>query len=99
MLDEKRLTIYVYYKIPSREHAKFFSRVQNLSHSIIKLYPHIKTHHQRRLETDIDNNETWMEIYHNILRYEIKSFSTQLSVLAEQNELPKERKCEVFMTI
>lgn len=100
MLDEsKRLTLYIYYKIPAIDQAKFLMMVKNLNNQVAEFYPHLKIRHEKRLELDAEKRELWMEVYQNINPHDIEKFSTNLSSLAEQLGLPKERKCERFVSV
>ena len=98
MIDEK-VTVYVYYKIPTHQHSYFLLAVKNLNHAIKELYPFLETNHLKRPLLDADNRELWMETYQGIPSIKLENFYDDLAKLAEQNELPSERKYEAFISL
>lgn len=93
------LTMYVYYKIPTNERAIFLSAVRNLNQVMKTHYPFLATNQQKRPELDRENKELWMETYHGIPNSVMEKFTMDLTLFAEQQGLPKERKQEIFISL
>lgn len=93
------LTMYVYYKIPTRERTHFLSALAALNGAVTARYPHLKTQHQKRPELDAEERELWMEIYMGIQRSELETFSAEIALLSQQAGLPSERKYELFVEL
>ena len=98
-MQNKQLTLYVYYKIPADERNTCLLAVKNLQQQIYSCYPNVKIHNQKRPGVDRENKETWMETYTNISNISLETFTAELSDFAKKSGLPTERKYEIFIPL
>lgn len=93
------VTLFVYYKLPVHEHAKWSVRVRDFQQTVHQRWPGMTVELMQRPEPSSEGLETWMEVY----RYPPKGMSSEMiaaiTQLAQHKSLPLKRAIEIFVPL
>ena len=90
--------LFVYYKLPSHEHARWRTRVEAFQNALRQEWPGLSAELMQRPKATPEGIETWMEIYRHKegVSQEVMDSITAMATL---HGLPPQRMSEFFIPL
>jgi hypothetical protein len=91
-------TLYVYYKLPTDQHALWRPRVENFAQRLRQRWPGLQVELMQRPDPSAEGQETWMEVYRHPDGVSAPVIAA-IGQLAIELGLPPKRAAEIFIPL
>lgn len=91
-------TLYVYYKLPTDQHAQWRNRAEDFAQRVRQRWPGLQVELLQRPDPSAEGHETWMEVYRHADGVSGPMMES-IAQLAQEAGLPPKRAAEVFIPL